>query len=198
VNKFVEFLLYVNVGSPDESTNIMELTSLDEDDLSDEAIANLVILDFHPYFDFGHISSIMPPLLLLLFLFTHVHCFSSSPYKNPSSSLILPINRRVNLHSRKLSSFSEDPASSGAEVLDVNVYSPNPPSSIVSLIPLQSANVLDDVCRGGGQLGGQLNEMNEMNEMKGNSFWPRGDKLDKSILLVSFIWRVMASDRVIE
>jgi hypothetical protein len=41
-NKFVEFLLDVSVVSPDESTNIMELTSLDEDNLSDEATAMLV------------------------------------------------------------------------------------------------------------------------------------------------------------
>ncbi|GMI23828.1 hypothetical protein TrCOL_g8666 [Triparma columacea] len=41
-NKFVKFLLDVSVVSPDESTNIMELTSLDEDDLSDEATAKLV------------------------------------------------------------------------------------------------------------------------------------------------------------
>ncbi|GMI44744.1 hypothetical protein TrCOL_g7075 [Triparma columacea] len=41
-NKFVEFLLDVRVVSPDESTNIMELAPLDEDDLSDEASAMLV------------------------------------------------------------------------------------------------------------------------------------------------------------
>jgi hypothetical protein len=41
-NKFVEFLLDVSVVSPDESTNIMELAPLDEDDLSDEATAMLV------------------------------------------------------------------------------------------------------------------------------------------------------------
>jgi len=41
-NKFVEFLLDVKVVSPDKSTNIIELTSLDEDDLSDEATAKLV------------------------------------------------------------------------------------------------------------------------------------------------------------
>ncbi|GMI25113.1 hypothetical protein TrCOL_g11460, partial [Triparma columacea] len=41
-NKFVEFLLDVKVVSPDKSTNIMELTSLDEEDLSDEATMKLV------------------------------------------------------------------------------------------------------------------------------------------------------------
>ncbi|GMI21490.1 hypothetical protein TrCOL_g9933, partial [Triparma columacea] len=41
-NKFVDFLLNVKVVSPDKSTNIIELTSIDEGDLSYEATTMLV------------------------------------------------------------------------------------------------------------------------------------------------------------
>jgi hypothetical protein len=104
----------------------------------------------------GHNFISMPFLLLLLLLFTCVHCFSVSPSINPSRSPLISIDGLNGLNGRiKLYQTGSE---SRAEVLSEDHD-----------ISTQTTSL----SRGGDIIDG-----------KGNSFWPRGDSLDKSIFLV--------------